>query len=69
VMRLLNQQYKERLAEQIDGVRIVLGDGEWVLVLPDADNPLFHVYAQARSDEQASGLVMRYRRIVESFQD
>ena len=25
VMRLLNQQYKERLAEQIDGVKIMLG--------------------------------------------
>ncbi|NLX41886.1 MAG: NTP transferase domain-containing protein [Chloroflexi bacterium] len=69
VMRLLNQQYKDRLAEQIDGVKIMLGDGEWVLVLPDADNPLFHVIAQATSDEQASGLVQRYRRIVESFQD
>lgn len=69
VMRLLNQQYKERLAEQIDGVKIMLGDEEWVLVLPDADNPLFHVFAQASSDEQASGLVQRYRRIVESFQD
>jgi len=69
VMRLLNQQYKDRLAEQIDGVRIVLGDEEWVLVLPDADNPLFHVFAQAPTDEQAEGLVQRYRRIVESFQD
>lgn len=69
VMRLLNQQYKERLAEQIDGVKIVLGDEEWVLVLPDADNPLFHVFAQASTEEQATGLVQRYRRIVESFQD
>ena len=24
-------------------------------MLPDADNPLFHVFAQASSDEQASG--------------
>ncbi|NLT74220.1 MAG: NTP transferase domain-containing protein [Chloroflexi bacterium] len=69
VMRLLNQQYKERLGEQIDGVKIVLGDEEWVLVLPDADNPLFQVFAQAPTEEQASGLVQRYRRIVESFQD
>ncbi len=69
VMRLLNQQYKERLAEQIDGVKIMLGDEAWVLVLPDADSPLFHVFAQASSDEQATGLVQRYRRIVESFQD
>lgn len=69
VMRLLNQQYKDRLGEQIDGVRINLGEGEWVLVLPDADHPLFHIYAEAYSDDQAAGLVDRYRRIVESFQN
>ena len=69
VMRLLNEQYKERLGERIDGVKINLGDDEWVLVLPDADRPLFHIYAQAGSDEQAQGLVERYGRIVEGLQE
>ncbi|MBC7337948.1 MAG: nucleotidyl transferase, partial [Clostridia bacterium] len=50
VMRLLNEQYKDRLGSRIDGVKILLGDDEWVLVLPDADRPLFHIFAQARSD-------------------
>jgi mannose-1-phosphate guanylyltransferase / phosphomannomutase len=68
-MRLLNQQYKDRLDDQIDGVKINLGEGEWVLVLPDADHPLFHIFAEAHSGDQAEGLVDRYRRIVESFQD
>lgn len=68
VMRLLNQQYKGRLGAQIDGVRINLSDDEWVLVLPDPDQPLFHIYAEAASDEQAEGLVSRYQRIVEGFQ-
>ncbi len=69
VMRLLNQHYKDRLGEQIDGVKVNLGDGEWVLVLPDADNPLFHIYAEAPTEERADSLVERYQRIVESFQD
>jgi len=68
VMRLLNQQYKERLGEQIDGVKINLGNDEWVLVLPDADEPLFHIYAQARSSEQARELVAKYERIVRGLQ-
>jgi mannose-1-phosphate guanylyltransferase/phosphomannomutase len=67
-MRLLNEQYKERLGEQIDGVKIYLGDDEWVLLLPDADEPLFHIYSQARSSEQARDLVARYERIVEGLQ-
>jgi mannose-1-phosphate guanylyltransferase/phosphomannomutase len=68
VMRLLNQQYQGRMGQQIDGVKIVLGDDEWVLVLPDADHPLFYIYAQASSDEQAYELVRRYERIVQGFQ-
>jgi mannose-1-phosphate guanylyltransferase/phosphomannomutase len=68
VMRLLNQQYKDRLREQIDGVKIHLGDGEWVLVLPDPDRPLFHISAEGRSREQAEDLVARYERIVEGLQ-
>ena len=68
VMRMLNQQYKERLGPQIDGVRIELGGpDEWVLVLPDADNPVFHLFAQASSDEQAREFVGRYERIVDGL--
>jgi len=38
------------------------------LLLPDADEPLFHIYSQARSSEQARDLVARYERIVEGLQ-
>jgi mannose-1-phosphate guanylyltransferase/phosphomannomutase len=69
VMRLLNQQYKERLAELIDGVKINLGDDEWVLVWPDADRPLFHVITEAPSTERAYEVLNRYERIVQSLQN
>jgi len=67
VMRLLNQQYKDRRAELIDGIKILLGEGEWVLVLPDPDYPKFHVYAEARTDNEAQDLTDRYVRIVEGL--
>ena len=69
VMRLLNQQYKERLGRQIDGVKILLGDNDWVLVLPDMDRPLFQIHAQANSQRQAESLVAKYKRIVEGLQE
>jgi mannose-1-phosphate guanylyltransferase/phosphomannomutase len=69
VMRLLNQQYKDRRAELIDGIKIMLGEGEWVLILPDPDFPRFHVYAEARTDNEARDLADRYVRIVEGLQD
>ena len=68
VMRLLNQEYKERLGPQIDGIKINLSDDEWVLLLPDADRPVFQVYAEAPSPEQVEELVNRYERIVEGLQ-
>jgi mannose-1-phosphate guanylyltransferase / phosphomannomutase len=68
VMRLLNQQYKDRRAELIDGIKILLGEGEWVLVLPDPDYPRFHIYAEARSEHEARDVADRYARIVEGLQ-
>ncbi|MFP3896996.1 MAG: sugar phosphate nucleotidyltransferase [Anaerolineales bacterium] len=69
VMRLLNQEYREHLGPQIDGVKIQLGDEEWVLVLPDVDHPVFHIYAEAGSEQQAQELVNRYQRVVEGLQE
>jgi mannose-1-phosphate guanylyltransferase/phosphomannomutase len=69
VMRLLNQQYKDRRAEMIDGIKILLGEQEWVLVLPDPDYPKFHVYGEARSSTEVEELADRYVRIVQGLQD
>jgi mannose-1-phosphate guanylyltransferase/phosphomannomutase len=69
VMRLLNQQYKDRRADLIDGVKILLAEGEWVLILPDPDYPKFHVHAEAGSDGEADALVDRYIRIVEGLRE
>ncbi len=68
VMRMLNQQYKDRMGPKIDGVKILLSDDEWVLLLPDEDQPRFQIIAEGRSDAQARDLVQRYERIVEGFQ-
>ena len=68
-MRLLNQQYTDLRAELIDGIKILLGEGEWVLVLPDPDFPRFHIYTEASTDGEARALADRYVRIVEGLQD
>ncbi|MBV9850362.1 MAG: hypothetical protein JO250_11865 [Armatimonadetes bacterium] len=35
-------------------------DGAWVLILPDASEPNFRVYAEAASQDRANELVHRY---------
>ncbi len=67
VMRILGEQYRERRSKPIDGIKIDLGK-EWVLVLPDADRPLFHVVAESVSNEQAQALAEKYARVVSGLQ-
>ncbi len=67
VMRILNQQYQERQADQVDGIKIDLGD-EWVLILPDPDAPFFHVIAEGSSEDQARVLTEKYAGLVAGLQ-
>src|SRR5260370_12738420 len=63
VMRILSEQYRERRAIPIDGIKIDLGK-ERVLVLPDADRPLFLVLAVPVSNEHAQGLPPEHPLVV-----
>lgn len=67
VMRILSQQYRERRQDPIDGIKIDLGK-EWVLILPDADRPMFHVLAEARTRDAAQALADKYARVVTGLQ-
>jgi mannose-1-phosphate guanylyltransferase/phosphomannomutase len=67
VMRILNQQYQDRQTEQVDGIKIDLGQ-EWVLILPDPDAPFFWVIAEGSSEEQARVLVDKYAGLVTGLQ-
>ncbi|MDQ6693038.1 MAG: mannose-1-phosphate guanyltransferase [Chloroflexota bacterium] len=68
VMRILNEQYRDNSTKQVDGVKIDLGRGEWALILPDADRPLFHVIAEANTDQEARQLVDKYAGLVQGLQ-
>jgi mannose-1-phosphate guanylyltransferase/phosphomannomutase len=69
VMRRLNEQYKGYRAELIDGIKIMLSDYQWVLILPDPDAPLFHIYAESNSTNDAREIVGKYERIVAGLQE
>ena len=51
----------EREVVLIDGVKVVATDG-WALVLPDPEEPLTHVWAEAGSDHEARQLAQEYAR-------
>jgi len=68
VMRRLSEQYRGPGVTRVDGIKIGLGE-EWVLILPDPDRPIFHVYAESISADQAEGLADKYAHIVEGLQE
>ncbi|MBI3522591.1 MAG: NTP transferase domain-containing protein [Chloroflexi bacterium] len=59
VMRMLAQEPETERTKQVDGVKHVFG-GEWVLVLPDADQPMFTVWAEGGDEGRAWALAHRY---------
>ena len=67
VMRVLNENYGNGKAVSIDGIHIDLSD-EWVLVLPDADRPQFHIVAEGQTQESARSLADKYAAVVNGLQ-
>ncbi len=67
VMRMLAQEKDTERTKQVDGVKHQW-DTEWVLVLPDADQPLFNVWAEAGDEGRAWTLVHQYAERLGSFQ-
>jgi mannose-1-phosphate guanylyltransferase / phosphomannomutase len=55
-------------AEQIEGVRFGR-NGEWAVVLPDPDKPIFHVYAESESSKAAKDLAGRYVELVKRLEE
>ena len=60
-MRILNERFTDRDVDTLDGIK-VFDERGWMQVLPDADEPLLHLYAEgatrrghARRSRRSSG--------------
>jgi mannose-1-phosphate guanylyltransferase/phosphomannomutase len=61
VMRLVVEQTKDREHELVDGVKVLYEDG-WALVVPDPEEPLTHVWAEAATDADAKTRAQEHAR-------
>ncbi|MGH9085353.1 MAG: mannose-1-phosphate guanyltransferase, partial [Acidimicrobiales bacterium] len=61
IMRSLVEMSKDREVQLIDGVKVRHDDG-WVLALPDPEEPVMHVWAEAGTDAEAKALAKEYAR-------
>jgi mannose-1-phosphate guanylyltransferase/phosphomannomutase len=60
IMRVLTAESEGSRTELVDGIKTYRDDGAWVLVLPDASEPFFRLYAEAPTQDAANELVHRY---------
>jgi mannose-1-phosphate guanylyltransferase / phosphomannomutase len=67
VMRELVELTKDRAVDLIDGVRIHHDHG-WVLAVPDLEEPLTRIWAEASNDAEARKLAQEYARRIRQLQ-
>jgi mannose-1-phosphate guanylyltransferase/phosphomannomutase len=67
VMRELTHELQnEGDVELIDGIK-VWRDDQWALILPDASDPYFHIYAEGNTSEAARKLLDEYVARIEAM--
>ena len=68
VMRMITELHRDdERVELVDGIKI-FNEDSWVLVLPDAVEPVFHVYAESTEEKESQALVGDYVRRIEELQ-
>jgi mannose-1-phosphate guanylyltransferase/phosphomannomutase len=66
VMRVLTERLKDYRLDLLDGIK-VFDDRGWAQVLPDPDEPLLHLYAEAGTEAESQALADEFRRLVEEI--
>jgi len=67
IMRNLFEENKERQVEMTDGLKVFHDQG-WALVLPDAEEPVFRIYSEANTSEEADALTRIYMNRINELQ-
>ncbi len=64
VMRVLTERLKGRDVDLLDGIKLFDERG-WAQVLPDPDEPLLHLYAEGRTEDESVQLEKELRALVQ----
>jgi len=69
-MRYLVETHPTDQLELIDGVKVINPQNDdWVLVLPDAGEPLVHIFANGDDRDWVDNTLREYRQRVQDFID
>lgn len=68
VMRRAMEYTEGRERLLVDGVKVFSG-GDWVLLIPDKERPLFHVVVETAERERSAQLALEYERLVREWKE
>jgi len=68
IMRRMIEVHEDKPMEVIEGLKIFF-DQAWVLMLPDPTAPLFHIYTEAGSDEEAEKLLKEFSQTIQRLKE
>lgn len=66
VMRTIISEHKDKKLELLDGIKLYCESG-WVLIVPDADKPVFKIIAESSSGVEAEALCDKYYNLLEGM--
>jgi phosphomannomutase/phosphoglucomutase len=64
VLKKLREETARLKVETLDGVKIRFEDGSWILIRPSGTEPIFRLFAEAKTNKRTSRLVEEYSQIV-----
>ena len=67
VMRYAMEYAKDKETHLLDGVKIMLGNDEWVLILPDPDRPFVNLSVESTSEKKVQDLLEKTMARVEEW--
>jgi mannose-1-phosphate guanylyltransferase / phosphomannomutase len=66
VMRVLTERLRDLKVDLLDGIKVYEKRG-WAQIIPDPDEPIVHLYAEGRTEEDSKALETEYRKMVEEI--
>jgi mannose-1-phosphate guanylyltransferase / phosphomannomutase len=69
VMRELMESTEQEERQLVDGVKLLRGERDWVLVIPHSHKPYFVITAEGRDEATADSLVAEFSERVERWRD
>jgi phosphomannomutase/phosphoglucomutase len=67
VLKELAEAVDAPRVETIDGVKLHYGDGAWILIRPSGTEPIFRLYAEAKSEARVRRIVGKHKKMVEEI--